>query len=384
MATDNTESTYIVRIEKVVNGGAGLSHLDGRVLFVRQTAPGDQVKVRITEKHDRYWVGELIEILSPSPLRINPSCPVFTSCGGCDWQHLKYSDQVKIKEQILQEELRHLDLVRTQVHPLLKSPNEKYYRNRAQFHIADGSFGYFARGSHRFIAINKCELVVDSINQALKELDAKNLGPEERVELFHDEGKQTYSLRKPDRGDFSQVNSEQNKKLLELVCNLAAEGDESYLYDLYSGAGNFFFSLIAQKKWKRAVGCELGQESALRAQDQLKKTNSSPKYLEFYCADVWSFLRRSRLKPNSLVVIDPPRAGCESSVIRALAHSPIKRLIYVSCNISTFQRDMRLFLSLQPKSFIKNIFPVDMFPQTAHIELVAEVVIDSTALNASL
>jgi 23S rRNA (uracil1939-C5)-methyltransferase len=229
-----------------------------------------------------------------------------------------------------------------------------------------GRLGYFARGSHELVPIEKCLIAEDQINDSIKNFSPTN----KKSHLF--------TIDNEELGGFSQVNSSQNKQLIDYILKLSKQEDYEEIYDLYSGSGNFTFPLLKAHTKSQILAVELSPSSVQQAQTYIKAENLSPKKIQFYLSDVFKFLKRRVLSASSLVVLDPPRSGCSDEVIFNLAKQKFKRLIYISCNPSTLGRDLKNLLSTSANSLqISSVQPFDMFPQTDHIEVVVELVIDS-------
>ncbi len=175
---------------------------------------------------------------------------------------------------------------------------------------------------------------------------------------------------------FSQVNTAQNLNLTDTILNWTKSTNPQFIYDLYSGGGNFSFPMLKQFPKASLVGVELNEKSVFRAQETLNKQNISPNKAKFFLSDVAHFLKRRRIETDSLVLLDPPRGGCSEEVIQALGNQKIKQIIYLSCNPSALARDLANFKKLGPWK-IARVQPFDMFPQTDHIETLVELVIDT-------
>jgi len=333
------------------------------VIFVPGTAPGDLVEVQITEQKPRFAQAKLIKILEPSSSRRTPPCPVAGRCGGCPWQHVTYATQVAQKEKILRDSLRKLEKLRAfEWRPFIPAENEFNYRNRIQLHIRDGRAGFFAQGTRELVAIEKCWIAEDALNQRFAELT-----PEERkatrVEIaLRPDGEVAVMLEKRDAEEalFSQVNTAQNERLIGAMLELV-DGKPDWIFDLYAGAGNLTAPLARRFPDARIEAVELSRASVERAP---RISNAV-----FHTGDVAKILATLEAKKNrGLIVIDPPRAGADVAVIEQVRrHSP-HQVIYISCNPSTFARDAE---RLCGGFHLRSVQGLDMFPQTEHVELIA-------------
>ncbi|HVK62628.1 MAG TPA: TRAM domain-containing protein, partial [Bdellovibrionales bacterium] len=219
--------TLEVQIERLAVGGRGVARHEGLVIFVPDTAPGERVEVTLTLVKKNFAEAKLNRVLHPSSHRRTPPCPVAGVCGGCNWQHLEYDEQVRVKRELVRESLSKFsgfDVSKTEsVSPVIASPREFRYRNRSQFHHDGSKFGYFKRGSHSIVDIDDCPITEEAIAAKIPELK-KQLANKKpgRIEVSLDQDgvvrvKSADIQHDEDEGgglSFSQVNSEQNKLLI--------------------------------------------------------------------------------------------------------------------------------------------------------------------------
>lgn len=363
-------------IEKLSFGGDGIARKDGLVYFVPLSAPGDRLLAKVTEQKKNFARAEVIEILKNSPSRIQAPCPVFGKCGGCNWQHISYEEQLKQKHQILQEQLKGL-VEPGQIPAVIPSPNPFRYRNRVQFKFDGKAFGFYARQSHQVIDIQDCPITEELITEQILPLKSKLLRdskPVPKVEVYRTPANEIRTRFEDSAYEdlgFAQVNSAQNDKLIETVLSWWSNRDPQKIYDLYSGAGNFTFPLFQKFPKASLIGADLSSKSIESAQKQTTAMNLSPLKMKFYLSDVELFLKRMPIDENSLVLLDPPRAGCSPGVIQALAQQRIQSLLYISCNPSALARDLKSIISTG-RWKIARVQAFDMFPQTDHVETLVE------------
>lgn len=345
------------------HGGRGVGRSQGLVVFVPDTAPGDLVKVRLTAQKPRFFEGEIVEILKPSPARRSPECPVYGRCGGCVWQHIQYSEQVQQKEKILVASLKKLDRAgRIEWRPFVPAANEFNYRNRIQLHGDSSGVGFFARHSRDLVTIESCPIAEPAINQALAEIRGEP-GLSGRIELAVLPDGQVVR-REP---EFGQVNTAQNLKLREAVVS-AAGFNPDWIFDLYCGSGNLTEPLARQFPKTPITAIELSRSAILKAKELHPHLN-----IDWRAGDVALEIKkmnREKVSGSGLVVVDPPRAGLAREVIEAILKLAPKQIVYVSCNPTTFARDAEHFLTARPE-WKAEVQGFDMFPQTEHVELVA-------------
>ncbi len=372
------QETFDLQIEKLSFSGDGIGRFEGLVYFVPFSAPGDLLKVRVTEKKKNFARAEIVEILRPGASRVRPACPVFGRCGGCTWQHVSYEEQLRQKQQIVEEQLKKVLLPDTKIHPIIPSPKPFRYRNRIQLKFDGQRLGFFGRQSHDIIDINDCpiteEVLAEQIPSLKQKLQSEKQKAIPKIELLlKPDGKtETVFEDSPFEGvGFSQVNTAQNQNMTETTLRWMKGLSADTIYDLYAGAGNFSFPLLAQFPKSTVIGVELSEKSVALAQNQIRQMNLSPNRMRFYLSDVELFLKRTILQPNSIVLLDPPRNGCSENTLRSLAHQKIQKIFYISCNPSALARDLERLR--QWGNWVPvQVQPFDMFPQTDHVETLVE------------
>lgn len=343
-------------IRDIAFGGAGIGHVHGLACFIKGVIDGEKVRGHISKVKRRFMEADLVEVLNPSPHRIDPPCPYFSKCGGCAYQHLDYSHQLKIKEQQLREALRRIgDIKAPPVKAMIPSPNPFHYRNRITVHVKEGIAGFFAEKSRNVIDIERCLLASEDINQALHHLRSQR--PMDGNYLLGEKG--SY-------GGFRQVNNEVAKILLHEVMQHAGSGE--LLIDAYCGAG--FFSHTLSDFFKKVIGIERSQGSIALAR---KEAASHEDFLEGGVEELLPGILSTHTASlgEALLILDPPSEGLSELVAAAILRNPPGRIIYVSCNPGTLARDLKRLSSFY---HLQESTPLDMFPQTAEIESVSVLV----------
>jgi 23S rRNA (uracil1939-C5)-methyltransferase len=358
-----------LRIEDVAFGGKGVAREQGKAVFVPYTIEGELVSAEIIREKKQFAEAELVDVKQSSPNRVAPECPYFGRCGGCAYQHIDYEHQLAIKWRQLRNALQRIGKLKdVSMRPIVPSPRQYAYRNRITVHAQDGVIGFFRRDSHRLIDIECCPISREEVNRALAELREQK-----HVRDGH------YSLRTASEPRvFSQINDEVAQTLRNLIIDLVPPNQE-LLIDAYCGAG--FFAKALLDKFERVIGIDWDKFAIAAA-----KQNASEK--ETYIAgDVETELQKvgavhlngpargndtstGRLRsiaPTTLI-IDPPATGLTEAVRKAISDLAPETLIYVSCNPPTLARDLK---ELQHKFVINSVTPLDMFPQTAEIEVLA-------------
>jgi len=337
-----------LRIERVAFGGAGIGRrAEGMICFVPFTIPGELVSVQVTREKKSYAEANLIEVLEPSSDREQPRCPVFGRCGGCHYQHIKYERQLQIKQSQVVEAFQRIAKLEVEVSEPRPSPEIWAYRNRITVHTRQGQTGFFAPASRRVVPIDSCPIASDQINQQLQTY----LGKRPR------DGEKVFREPQPYKG-FTQVNPNAAAILLETVLEHALSGGK--FVDAYCGAG--FFTQPLSERFQETVGIEWSSDAVAAA---ARHASATTRYIEGNVAEHLA----DELAGASLLVLDPPAAGCGEPVMKLVAESNLPDMIYVSCNPSTLARDIRL---LGDQYRVESVVPVDMFPQTAEIEVVCK------------
>jgi len=339
-----------VRIERVAFGGAGVGRLaDGMVCFVPYSAPGELVRVRVVSRKKNHSLGELVEVLEPAAGRVEPVCPAFGTCGGCQYQHLSYEVQLEIKRAQVEEALRRIAKIPAPaVEAVRPSPLAYAYRNRLSVHTRAGRTGFFARGTGRVVDVGRCAIASEEVNGRLARYRASR----------PDDGERTLRAEAPFHG-FRQVNDGAAEVLAGVVAELAGPGG-GHLVDAYCGAG--FFGLRLAGIFGEVTGIEWSAGAVRHARENAP---ANARFLEGPVEGLLAEVLRTRPPGETCVLFDPPAEGLGPGVIDiVLAEGPL-RVIYVSCDPSTLARDAA---RLAAEYSLVRACPVDMFPQTAQIE----------------
>ena len=350
-----------LQITDVAFGGKGVARTNGKAVFVPYVIDGESVSASITREHKKYLEAQLETIVTASPHRVEPRCPYFGRCGGCVYQHIEYEHQLALKWRQVRETLRRIGgLKEPPMRPFILSPIEYGYRNRITVHVRDGVIGFFHRESNRLLGIEHCPIARDEVNAKLAELRGSNP---------HDGH---YTLRVIDGPPvFTQANDGVAAAMLDLVDRLLATAGDT-LIDAYCGAG--FFAKRLRARFETVVGIDWDQHAIAVAREE---SNENEIYV---AADVEAELSAAngplqsadylgRPLGRRFLIVDPPATGLSKALVEILIEHPPTQLIYVSCNPATLARD----LAALKKSFrIDSITPLDMFPQTAEVEVVAE------------
>lgn len=408
-----------VKIESLAAGGAGIAKKDGKVYFVTGGVPEDLLEIKVVRDKGRFAEAIVTDILEPSPDRVEPVCPVFGQCGGCELQNLSYPAQLTQKENILRETLRRIGgFEDVNLEPIVPSSESYGYRNRvtlsAFFYSGSWHIGYNQKRSKRKVTIEGCPVADGPIESAISRLSQvlSSVGdPSYSLEKVHissnkeaayitlavGEGKRAASLNPLAKhlkryeetenvsvlgqgevefeyksGDFrflskpsvfAQANYAVNKALVDTVLEWAGNDGNDRALDLYSGTGNFSIPLSMKARTVDAVEINRSAVSLAKRSAALNKAGNitfhdyySEQYLELYADGVNKF---------DTVVLDPPREGAKECIEGIVNLSP-KRIVYVSCDPGTLARDLKRLSELGYE--LNAVRPFDMFPETSHIE----------------
>ena len=387
----------MVTIEKLVYGGDGLSRGEGQVTLVPFVLPGEQVEIEPGEARSGVLRAGLRSVVEASADRVPAPCPYYGKCGGCQYQHGTYDAQLRAKRAILEETLMRVGRVTPPADIALISAEPFGYRNRAQFHIDQRKLGYRARGSHKLIAIEQCPISSPKINECIVALnrmlrDARWPKFISQIEVFTDEtqvqvnvleagqivakrffewvaeeipgfvpGVLEYDGFRVSPNSFFQV----NRFLVQQMAEAAVGGAAGeHALDLYSGVG--LFSLPLAKQFAKVTAVESGS-GAVRDLE----FNASRAGVKVHAvgAIVEEYLRTMEARPD-FVLADPPRTGLGKAVVSKLVEWKPNRLTVVSCDPSTFARDLAGLMAGGYQ--VEELTLIDLFPQTFHIETICK------------
>jgi 23S rRNA (uracil1939-C5)-methyltransferase len=347
-----------ITIEKVIFGGDGLARLpQGFVIFVPFAAEGDRLRVRITERKAQHARAEIVAIVQPGVGRDHPPCPYYATCGGCQYQHLTYAEECRLKENQVREAFARVGkLPDAPIRPLIPSPRPYGYRNRITVHAEGGRVGFRSVDGRELVDVAKCLLARDEINAELTRLRASR--PTTRSH---------YSLRDatvPPSG-FFQANHDLRDRLKELIAHALPERGP-VLLEGYCGGG--FFTEIIAHRFARVIAIDNDPRTLLDAR-RLALTNVDWRESDAaFALPEELAARREAARAEASVLLDPPREGLPLRLAEALCAYSVAHLTYVSCDPATLARDARM---LAKTYRLLAVQPVDLFPRTAQIECVS-------------
>lgn len=431
----------------IANGGDCIGRYQGLAVFVPGGVPGERISARVIEKKKSYARAELLEVIKEVKTRVNPECPVFGACGGCQLQHIDYKEQLKYKEKMVRDLLERVaKLDEVNVQPTIGAEYPFAYRNKAQFPLTrnqEGNIvtGFFKRGTHQVVAHNDCHIQHPLINkiadktleilnkfnisvydekmhkgllrhllvrvgvctnqglltiitsrsslpyqneisdEIMKEIPEivgviQNINREKTNVIM---GKKIKLLAGQDHyidyignikyavtyRSFFQVNTLQTKILYDTIHQFANLTGQEVIVDAYCGIGSI--SLYLAKEAKKVIGIEVISEAIEDAEKNVDLNGiNNCSFITGSVEKELPLLLKKGIRPD-LVIFDPPRKGLDQDVIKSVLKVKPTKLIYVSCNPATLARDIGLF---KDEYLVKKVQPVDMFPNTYHVESV--------------
>lgn len=426
MTQTNAKTDVTLEIESLSYGPHGIGRHEGKVIMIPFSVPGDKVSARIMDAKANYGVGEIVELIHPSPRRQTPPCPYFSACGGCPWQHVHYEEQLVAKQKTVEDALRRIGkLDGFELRPIIASPQEYGYRRRVRLQSKAGTrLGFYRANTHSLVEIDSCLIADDEINSRLNllrdwlrqlrtpmtELEVvSGDAPGEVVIvcnsnsefMLEDEalcsqlletsaginglilcgrdwrrswGVPTINVTTEENvrliidGDvFTQVNSGGNRRILMELLEVGEFDPKDRVLELYCGAGNFTLSVA--RRVQEVTAIESHRVSIKNA--RLNSQNNGLANIRWIRADVSKALHEMS-KHNerfTKIILNPPRAGAKG-IDGDLGSLGAERILYVSCNPATLARDLSAWAKHGYK--LRRVQPIDLFPHTFHVETLAE------------
>ena len=393
----------MLKIDKLDHYGRGITRLDNKTVFVENALPNEIVEIKVNKEKKKFIEASVLKYIEESNKRIEPKCPYYNYCGGCNIMHLSYEDQLEFKQHKIKNIIAKYLNTNTKINDIVKSDTNEYYRNKVTFQVKK-DIGFYNNETYDIINIDKCIISNELINNSieyLKKLDLKYIskitcrtGSNELMiiietqnrniditplkdiahsihlkidnEYIHVFGKENIYETLGDHkfkispDSFFQVNINICLKLYNKVKEYV--GSNKNVIDLYCGTGSIG---IFVSKNNNVIGIEINEYAIKDALDNKKLNNI--KNIDFICGDSGKKLKDLNFKPD-VIIVDPPRSGLNKETMKNILEFNSKEIIYVSCDPMTLVRDLNIL-----KEFynIKEITPFDMFPNTYHVENIA-------------
>jgi 23S rRNA (uracil1939-C5)-methyltransferase len=425
MSQPNAKNEVTLDIDALSYGPYGIGRIDGRVLMVPQTAPGDKIVARVVEAKERFSIGEAVRVISASPARRAAPCPYIRECGGCPWQHLSYKTQLAAKQQSVDDALRRIGkLSGYDLRPIIPAAQEYNYRRRIRLQVGQArEVGFYGPSSHRLVKIDACLIAGEQLNRIMETVRRWLRGISTEIEQLElvtgDDRNQIVVVARTrngfEPGDhsacvsligmgpgiqglvisgdnwhkvwgeprivvrpsadlnlildadvFTQVNPEGNRRILEEILKAGDFQPADRVLELYSGAGNF--TLAIARKTEGVLAVE-GQRACIN-NGKLNAQKNGINNIRWVCAPVPKAVGDLKRRGDkfSKIVLDPPRAGAKG-IEADLAALGAGKIFYISCNPATLARDLAALDKLGYK--LSTVQPIDLFPQTFHVETLA-------------
>lgn len=388
------------KIEKLDNFGRGISHINNKIVFISNALGDEVVDATTTYSNKKFDEAKVNEIIEVSRMRIKPICPYFDICGGCNLLHMNYDDQLKFKYNKVKDIIFKYLKENIKVNDVIYS-NQFNYRNKASFEVKE-KLCYKMRKSTNLVDINYCYLLDNNINDivhVLNNLNLKNINnitirtgeedimvsisgnpTQEIIDALREKARSIYVNDKLVYGrsnivskignyeflvsakSFFQVNKYNVKNLYDKVLEYAELTGNENILDLYCGTGTI--GIYLSKYAKSVIGIEVNEQAIFDA--NVNKNKNNIENISFIC-DTTSNINNIVNNDFDVIIVDPPRSGLDKNTINFLINSKARRIVYVSCDIMTLVRDLNI---LKQDYDIREITPVDMFPNTYHVECV--------------
>jgi 23S rRNA (uracil1939-C5)-methyltransferase len=381
--------TLRLTLDGLSHQGSAIGRLDGKVVFAAYGLPGEDVDVLIERAYPDYLEGVVTAVHTASPQRVTPRCEYFGVCGGCQLQHADYAEQLRLKTEVVREQLRRIGhLPDVPVLPAMAAPDPWHYRNHARFSVdREGWLGFVMRGRRRVLRVEHCHIVHPWINETLRTLQggrlpklhqvATRIGVQTGDTLVQPDlsayapevssGQRSYEEAlcgqrfRVSAPSFFQVNTVQAETLIRLVREGLCLRPDDILLDAYAGVGTF--AAVLANDVAEVLAVEVSASSV--ADGRVNTADlANVRWIE---GEVERVLPDLDLRPTA-VVLDPSRRGCAPAALAALIAAAVPRIAYVSCEPATLARDLRILAD--GGYTIRSVQPVDLFPQTYHIESV--------------
>lgn len=401
----------MTKIERLDHQGRGIAYIDDKITFVENALPGEEVLIKITNSKKKYNEGIVQKYIQKSEKRVDNVCPFYESCGGCNILHMSYNDQLEYKENKIKDIMKKYANI-DKISKIIKCDKQFNYRNKVTLKVENNIIGYYKKKSYNLVNIDKCLIIDNEFNKIINDLKRFNLDNIYELMIRNvdsDNTALTLYLQKDTNciqideyckknniilnkiiknkdfkcnekskiigklGNFKfiisplsffQVNTDQTIKLYDKILELLEPNKDDNLLDLYCGTGTI--GIYVANKVNKVLGVEIVKDAIHDA--NINKKINNVNNINFICGNTEKIIKDVKEKYNAIIV-DPPRAGLTESIIRDIFRINPDKIVYVSCDPITLARDLKL---LQEKYEVLDVVPVDMFPNTYHVETVCK------------
>jgi len=360
-------------IHDLAFGGEGVGRIDEFVVFVPFVITGETVTAEITEVKKNFARAKLVRVVTPAPERIAPECRYYGACGGCQYQHIDYAAQLRFKHKQIADLFEHVGKISPdKVQPVLPCPSPYGYRNRIMIRSqwngpAKRLVIGFIRGDNNFVEdIEECKISEPALNEQIRAVRA-NPPPKGGIKVVLRVQPENWAVPE---SSFFQNNFFLLPKLVETVRAFLQAGGSRHLIDLYCGVG--FFGIEAADAVDSFVGVEYDQLAIKAARQNVTVRGiANGEFIAAKVEEVLPELLQKFSPEKTAVILDPPRKGCWPETLELLRQTRPAQVIYVSCHPATMARDLNI-LCADGVFELSRVQPLDMFPQTQHVECVAD------------
>ena len=360
-------------ITDIAFGGEGVARIGDFVIFVPFVLGGEEVEAEITELKKSFGRARLLKVLSASPQRAKSQCPYFMACGGCQYQHIAYSEQLRIKHKQIADLFQRVGRLETTIEPVAGSPREYGYRNRimirTQWNKPEQRLNIgFIRYDNRYVEdIDHCPISEPEVSDGIKRVRA-NPPPKGGLKVVLRKMPENWQVP---QDSFFQNNFFHLPELVKTARSYFQASGSRFLIDLYCGVG--FFGIELSDLADAFLGVELDKKAIEAARNNASARGISNGDFQIGRAEeMLPHILQSFPAAATTVLIDPPRTGCPPSSLELLRETKPNQVLYVSCHPATLARDLNV-LCAGGVYEVKRVKPLDMFPQTQHVECVADV-----------
>jgi tRNA/tmRNA/rRNA uracil-C5-methylase (TrmA/RlmC/RlmD family) len=366
-------ATLQLTIDDIAFGGEGVGRVDDFVVFVPFVAPGEVVEAECVEVKKRFARARLLRVLQASPERVTPACRYFGQCGGCQYQHLDYAAQLRIKHKQICDVFERIGgFDGALIDPVTPCPQPYGYRNRIMIRSQWDKFKQglnlgFIRAENRLVVdIEECKIAEPALNGQIEEV-RRHPPPKGGLKVVLRVAAEGWEVP---RDSFFQTNFFLLPRLVEAARERLRAGGTRFLIDGYCGVG--FFSVELADLVERFAGVEVDAAAVKAARrNALERGACNGEFMAGRAEELLPRLLARFEAGAATLLLDPPRTGCPAEMLEMLAESPPAQVLYVSCHPATLARDLNVLCS-KGVFELSRIIPLDMFPQTQHVECVAD------------
>ena len=366
-------SRLTVTIRDIAFGGEGVARVDDFVIFVPFVAVGEEVEVELTQAKKKFARARLLRVLKPAPERVAPPCRYFGQCGGCQYQHIDYPTQLRLKHKQIADLFQRIGgLDETVIGPVVPCRQPYGYRNRIMIRsqwdkVKQGlNIGFIRHDNRLVVDIEECKVAEPALNEQLERVRA-HPPPKGGLKVVLRVAPEGWDVP---RDSFFQNNFFLLPRLVESVRERVRDSGVRHLVDAYCGVGFFAIELADEVESFAGIEIDLMAIKAARG-NAANRGRSNGEFVSGDVAAVLPGLLKRFSAALTAIILDPPRAGCSLASLELLRQTRPRQIIYVSCHPATLARDLNVLLREGVYELLK-VVPLDMFPQTQHIECVAD------------